>query len=272
MKLAISNIAWDLGEERTVGSRLRGWGIAGVEVAPSRVWPDLAAVSDSEVASYRAFWLDHDMVIPSMQALLYGRPDLTIFHDASTRARTLAYLHHAVRIGALLGAKVLVFGSPRNRQRGDMRDDVASAIAVDFFTTLGDQAVDAGVAIALEANPLEYGCDFLMTNVEVAAFVRTLDHPGIVHHVDLGGTILAGELPGEIVRDAWPVAHVHASEPHLASFGTHDHEHAHRALAGALTTAGYSRWVSIEMRRDPSDPVGAVERAAGFAATVYRCT
>lgn len=263
----MSNIAWTVAEERAVAPRLHAWGVDGVEVAPSRHWPDLSTVSDRDVASYRNFWLDHGLVVSSMQALLYGRPDLTMFEDAATRERTLAYLRHAVRIGSGLRAQVLVFGSPRNRRRGDLPTPGALGIATDFFRSLGDYAVDRGVTIGIEANPTEYDCDFLTTNAEVTTFVTRVGHPGIVHHVDVGGTILTNEALDLVVRDACPLAHVHASEPHLSGLG--QHETAHRTMAAALAGVGYANWVSIEMRRDEGDPVRAVEDAIRLAAAVY---
>jgi D-psicose/D-tagatose/L-ribulose 3-epimerase len=48
------------------------------------------------------------------QALLFGRRDLTLFDDADTRQRTLDYLCIMVRVCARLGARALVFGSPKN--------------------------------------------------------------------------------------------------------------------------------------------------------------
>lgn len=263
----MSNIAWTVDEERAMALQLRAWGADGVEVAPSRHWPDLSTVSDQDVASYRGFWREHGLVVSSMQALLYGRPDLTMFQDAATRARTLAYLCHAARIGAGLGAQVLVFGSPRNRRRGDVGHAEAVGIATDFFRRLGDHAVDQGVTIGLEANPTAYDCDFLTTNAEATSFVTAVGHPGIVHHIDVGGTILMNESIDVVVRDACPVAHVHASEPHLTELGRH--ETAHRSIAAALAGVGYNKWVSIEMRRDAGDPAGAVERAIRLAAALY---
>lgn len=267
VRLAMSNIAWTVDEERAIALRLRALGVDGVEVAPSRHWPDLSTVSDRDVALYRNFWLEHGLVISSMQALLYGRPKLTMFQDAATRDRTLAYLRHAVRIGSGLGAQVLVFGSPGNRRRGDVRNTDAFAIATDFFRTLGDDAVDHGVTVGIEANPTEYDCDFLTTNAEVTTFVTSVGHPGIVHHIDVGGTILTNEPLDVVVRDACPVAHVHASEPYLTGLGRH--KTAHCAMAAALVGVGYSNWVSIEMRRDEGNPVGAVEDAIRLAAAVY---
>lgn len=267
MKRAISNIAWSLEEEASVAGKLATWGAQAVEVAPTRTWPDLASAPPPEVKRYRQFWADHGLEISSMQALLYGQPDLHVFGNQAEQGRTLDYLNHALDIGAELGADVLVFGSPKNRKRGDRSDREVQDQATQFFHELGERAAERGVRIGLEANPVDYHCDFLTDHEQVAAFVGALAHPGVVHHLDLGGAILAGDDLAACVERAHPMAHVHLSEPFLNGVGAHQDEH--RALAQALATAGYARWISIETRRDEEDPLGRVEKALAFVAEVY---
>jgi len=267
MKLTVSNIAWSVEEEDAVARDLREWGAAGVEVAPTRIWPDLSQAPAREVAAYRAFWEDHGLRVSSMQALLYGQPELRIFEGPEVRDATLAYLEHALEIGAILGAGVLVFGSPKNRQRGDLDPEPAHAVALEFFRRLGVRAQAHGVAIGLEANPTDYQCDFLTTHGELSAFVRAVDHPGVAHHLDLGGALLCGDDEAEAVAGGWPLSHVHLSEPFLNGIGRHPE--AHDRLAHALRAKGYSGWISIESRRDEADALGRVEQAVAFVTERY---
>ena len=167
-----------------------------------------------------------------------------------------------------MGSGVLVFGSPRNRRRGSLAADRAAEIAIPFFRALGDLARDHGVAVGLEANPVEYGCDFLTRHAEVQAFVERLGHPAIVHHVDLGGVALAGEDPVGVIEAAVPLRHLHASTPHLAP------PDPNSPLLGAavdtLARTGYDGWISIEMRRQAVDPVGAVLDAVRAIQAAFR--
>ena len=39
MKLAISNIAWDRHDDLTIFEMLRKFGVQGVEIAPTKIWP-----------------------------------------------------------------------------------------------------------------------------------------------------------------------------------------------------------------------------------------
>jgi sugar phosphate isomerase/epimerase len=218
-----------------------------VELAPTKVWSQPLTVSDREVAEYRRFWDSHGIQIVAMQALLFGRPDLQVFGDASIQAATLAHVGGMCRMAQRLGARVLVFGSPKNRLRGDLDANTALRTATDFFRRLGDIAEQHNVLIGIESNPTVYGCDFLTTGIEAARFVEHVGHPAIALHLDTACLALSGESPGPLLRSYGRfVRHIHISEPRLQPIhaSTLDHSMFSREIVGS----GYGRWLSIEMQ------------------------
>ena len=57
--------------------------------------------------------------------------------------------------------------------RGAVSPVDALSIAVDFFSaTLGEHAAARDVTLCIEANPPEYGCDFVTTTAEGRRAVR----------------------------------------------------------------------------------------------------
>jgi len=120
MKLAVSNIAWPMEHDAAVADVLRGLGVTGIEVAPTKVWPRPLEATDAEIDAYRRFWDDRGIAIAAAQSLLFGRPDLTLFESDDTQRRTLEYLTGIIRLCGRLGAGALVFGSPKNRRVGSM--------------------------------------------------------------------------------------------------------------------------------------------------------
>src|SRR4051812_46579534 len=113
MRLAISNIAWPSGDDAVVAPLLVEHGAEGVELAPTKVWPRPLEASAAEVRAYRAWWERRGLRLVALQALLFGRPDLTLFGDPATRRRTVDYLKGMISLAAALGAGPLVFGAPR---------------------------------------------------------------------------------------------------------------------------------------------------------------
>ena len=118
LRLAVSNIAWNADEDDAIGLLLQSEGVAGVEIAPTKWRERPLDATAREIADYRRAWEERGLRIVSMQSLLFGRPDLQLFGDTRTSAQpTFSYGRSS--FGANLGAHALVFGSPRNRVRGD---------------------------------------------------------------------------------------------------------------------------------------------------------
>src|SRR5262249_4645068 len=162
---------------------------SGVEIAPTK-WRDKPLdATASEIARYRQSWEDRELRIVSLQALLFGRPDLELF--GATRSELRDYLLRLIELGAGLGAHALGFGSPKNRLRGSLALPDAIASATEFFQEIGDFAADHGVTIAIEANPPEYGCDFITRIDEAVALCRAIGSAGIGVNGDLGGMTMS---------------------------------------------------------------------------------
>ena len=246
--LAVSNIAWPADAESNAEAAriLLDGGATGVEVAPSLL-PGYAS-GQQTVAEIRSRWEDLGLPVVALQALLFNRPHLQLFGSDAGRAALMAHLDSMAALAEGLGARVLVFGSPKNRLKGSLTETEALDQAVPFFRELGTRAEDRGVLFGMEANPAEYGCDWLTTLAEANALVAAVASPGIALHGDAGGLILSGHVPPGQPLD---LVHHHASEPHLATLTDRP---CHHALASWLQASHYRGWISIEMRQPPQTP------------------
>lgn len=268
MRLAVSNIAWDAPEQAAVLDLLGSRAVRGIELAPTKLWPEWRGASPEAARTARAELAEGGFSVPALQAILYGRPELQVFGTGTEQRRALLdHLEHVAAIAQALGAPVLVFGSPKNRDRGTLEPKEAFSAAVDFFREAAEVCAGAGARLCIEPNPPAYACNFATTWREAAALAREVDHPGFGLHLDTGCIHLAGDDPGEaIVECADILAHFHISEPHLSDFSAPaiDHGRAGRALAGS----GYPGWVSIEMRRS-DDPLASIAQAVDAALRWY---
>lgn len=247
MKLGVSNIAWPADLELQAAGVLQRLGVTGVEIAPTTVWPAPLEAAADDIARYRRFWNDRGIEIIALQALLFGREDLTLFGSAAARAETVVYLSATIRLCAELGGRALVFGSPRNRDRGDLTDAEANRIAAAFFDELGSRAADEGVTFCIEPNPPSYHCNFITSSGQAVELVRQVDNPGFRVHLDTGGMTLGGEPVEQSVAAALPwCRHFHVSEPQLRPIGTAGVDH--RLFGATLRRLRYRHWISIEMR------------------------
>lgn len=269
MRLAISNIAWPAEAEAMVAGCLAGMGAQGVEVAPTKVWPRPLQATDAEVSAYRSFWERAGLPIVALQALLFERPALRLFADPGQRAEMLEYLTGMIRLAARLGASTLVFGSPKNRARGDLSPAQAAELAVPFFRELGRIASAEHTDFCIEPNPTAYGCDFITSAGEGIDLVNAVDQPGFGLHLDAAGMKLSEDPPAEVFLEAKPRwRHFHVSEPFLNPVGQRGMDHG--PYAAALRQSKYDRWISIEMKV-PQDgfKLGDVEHALHHVRSTY---
>lgn len=272
MRLSISNIAWDVVEDEPVSALLNKYRVDAIDIAPGKYFPQPTQTTDCEIANVKAWWSSRGIEIVGMQALLFGTTGLNVFGDASTQLGLLAHLDSVCRIGAGLGARKLVFGSPRNRDRSGLTDEQVQSIATAFFRRLGMIAERHNVVVCLEPNPTHYGANFMTTTAETAQVVREVHHPSIQMQFDSGAITLNREhVEAELSMCANLISHIHASEPDLVPLGDHgaDHHAIHEVLARFLP----SHVVTIEMLATQNEPhLDAIERALKYAVQCYRPT
>jgi D-psicose/D-tagatose/L-ribulose 3-epimerase len=269
VKLAFSNLAWSAEDDAVLLPELPGLGFGALEVAPTRLWYDPLAQDADEVAAVRAGIEATGLRIVALQSLLFQRPELQLFGTAEAREGLHDHLVGMTRLASGLGATRLVFGSPGNRRRGDLPVEQADEIAVEVFSRLGAAAADLGVCFCIEANPVDYKCDYLTDAGASTAFVRAVDSPGVRLHLDTACMTLAGDDAAERIRDGADVlAHVHLSAPQLGAVGP-DGPVEHDVVADALRAASYEGHVSVEMLPRTDDVTEAVRRTADFVRKTY---
>jgi len=270
VRLAISNIAWDIAEDTSVAKLLSKFGVDAIDVAPGKYFPDPANAKDEEIENVRRWWADHGIEITGMQALLFGTTGLNVFGESKSQEAMLEHLRAVCRIGAGLGATRLVFGSPKNRDRSGLSDAQALEQAVSFFRRLGTTAREHGVIACLEPNPARYGANFMTTSDETAHVVAAVGHGAIRMQFDTGALTINGESPEDVLESsAGLIGHVHASEPDLVPLGDGgtDHRLMHKALQQHLP----DHVVSIEMVATKEEPhLHSIERALTCAVECYR--
>lgn len=273
MTPAMSNIAWAPDERHEAYAILAEAGFGGLEIAPGLFFhaaDEPFAPSEPVAAAALGEIADAGLTLVSMQSLLFGVNGAALFEGEERRAALVAGMERAIRLAGRFAIPNLVFGSPLQRC---VPEGMAMARALDeaaeVFRRLGDAAMAAGTRVAIEANPAAYGTNFLNTLDEALAFVTAVGHPAIVPHLDVGAMHMNGdfaELPARLPALAPHLAHVHVSEPGLAPAPA-DPALLIPVLAG-LAAAGYTRAVSIEMKR-ASDGLAAVRRAvSGLRAAV----
>ena len=266
--LAISNIAWDTAIDLDVAEILRKLEVNCIDIAPGKYFADFASTADDSVLKVRQWWLDRGISIIGMQSLLFGTQGLNLFGSQDVQKKMLDHLAHVCRIGSLLGAKKLVFGSPKNRDREGLQESQTNQIALNFFYQLGEIAKEHGVDICLEPNPPCYGANFLTKTLDTFHFVSKLSHPNIKMQLDTGAFFINEESFSLLGMIRNQIGHIHISEPNLSVLGTEFVDHM--TMGARLKEVCPLIPRTIEMlNKNPASSISSIEQAINLAKRYY---
>jgi D-psicose/D-tagatose/L-ribulose 3-epimerase len=269
MKITISNIAWETNEDFRILSLLKKYEIRGIEVAPTKIWSDPTNESPEVIKEYKKYWKKNGIEISSLQSILFGHPEMNIFTTQQSRQQMLRYIEKMIQVSAFLGAKIMVFGSPKNRDRKGMKIDEALEISAEFFYKIGEKAKLHGIFFCIEPNPRQYGTDFVNNTNEAIEVIKLVNHPYFRLHLDSGALTVNQEDYEEAITQGFQLMkHFHISERNLLPIGTTEVDHA--KIAAILRKLHYKRWVSIEMLPGNSmQYADQVEAALKMVKTAY---
>ena len=242
VKLSISNIAWGTESDARILPLLHKHGFTGLEIAPTRVFPDSPYCHLQEAKEWRDSIVElYHLEISSMQSIWYGHKE-KLFGTKSERKILLDYTKQAVDFAEVVGCQNLVFGSPVNRDT----DSISKAypIAVEFFRELGQYALEHHTVISIEPNPVIYKTHFINTTEQAAELVDKVDSEGIRVNVDLGTILNNEEDIRYLLQIPEYINHIHISEPGLKMI---EKRNLHRSLFQILKKINYQYYVSIEM-------------------------
>jgi D-psicose/D-tagatose/L-ribulose 3-epimerase len=268
VNLVVSNIAWLPDEDAVAFDILHALGVSLLELAPSRTWTDPSGASVADAQHYQEELRTAGFSVAAFQAILFGKPELTIFEGPEPRRKCVDYLVHIAQLAAACGARPLVFGAPKNRRVPEgMPLEEADRIALEFFGELARRVTDLRVSFCLEPNPTGYGCNYLTHVADAARIVRQVNSPGLRLQIDAGELAMNGEAVEQVIKEqADIIGHVHISQAMLAGFEKPWEGHA--VLARMLAQINYELLLSIEMKR-PVDGLAGVRHAIEFTRECY---
>ena len=268
MRISISNIAWDIHEDAAVSEILQSHNVDAIDIAPGKYLKKFPSFNKNKILQIRKWWASKGIEIIGMQSLLFGVKDVSLFENEELRENMFDVLTQIIIVGQLFGAKKLVFGSPKNRQKGILNNKEANDIARDFFLRLAEKAELHGVTLCIEPNPVEYGCDYITSSRQAIELVNEIDHPAVKIQLDTGACILNYESIDDIVAglDSY-IGHIHISEPNLVEIGSLNTDHSH--ISELLHKHSCNKPITIEMLTKKSERLEQINRSVSYVSEVY---
>jgi len=267
MKIAVCNElfeGWDIAKVFDYAAQI---GYDGVELAPFTLGETAADISHAERKRIREAAVNAGVEIAGLHWLLVKPPGLYINHpDAGIRKKTQNYLNELIDLCADLGGRVLVHGSPQQRNVKDSWDaGEAWRHARETFEICGEAAGARGVFYCLEALTTA-DTNFINNIDEALQMVDEVDHPNFQIMLDCRSNYAGAgsDLPAvlENALATGKLRHVHVNDPNGRGPGFGNLQFA--PLLKILHEADYSGYISVEVFDFKPDPQTIAARSIGY--------
>ena len=267
MKIAICNElfeGWDIEKVFDYAAQL---GYDGVELAPFTLGETAADISAAERKRIRHAAEKAGIEIAGLHWLLVQPKGLYINHpDINVRKTTQNYLKELIDLCGDLGGRVVVHGSPQQRNIKEGWDPADTwKLAQETFQICAEAAQAQDVFYCLEALTTA-DTNFINTIDEALQMVDEIDHPNFQTMLDCRSIHASAqsELP-HVLKAALhtgKLKHVHVNDPNGRGPGFGDLQFT--PLLKILQDADYPGYISVEVFDFKPDPQTIAGRSLGY--------
>jgi sugar phosphate isomerase/epimerase len=247
MKFAICNetfVDWPFDKAFSLA---REAGYTGIEIAPFTMSTDVRQISTKQRDEVRRQAETAELELIGLHWLLAKTEGFYLTTpDKTVRQATGDYLGDLARLCRDLGGRVMVLGSPKQRNLlPGVSHEQAMELAADCLRSAVPVLEECNVTIAVEPlGPMDG--DFLTTADQGVQLLEMIGSPHCRLHLDVKA--MASEttpIPALIEGHAGLLEHFHANDPNLKGPGMGDMDFL--PVFQALAKIDYRGWVSVEV-------------------------
>lgn len=239
-------------------------GYDGLEIAPFTLAPHVTDISDTVRKAIVAKAGEVDLEILGIHWVLVGPEGLHINHpDPAIRDRTVRYLVDLVHFCGDVGGKMLIFGSPKQR---NVHESLTYDQAFDYTAAAFERAlptcVERNVTICME--PLTHlETNFCQSAEETVRLIERVNHPNFRLLLDTKAMTYEKESRAATIRKYGRyLAHYHANDENLEGPGWGTVDFA--PIFDALTSIHYEGYVSVEVFKFDPGPEAIATRSLEY--------
>ncbi len=251
----------------------RALGYMGLELALGSLCGRPHELTDAAVFEMRRTVEDHELEVTGLHWLLSPYPDLSVT-DPAKSPETRVILRRLIEICALFGGRVLVHGSPAQRQavEGEGLEQTSDRLA-EFFAPIAKASEAAGVTYCIE--PLSPGeTSVINTVAEGVALVDKIGSPAFRTMLDTSAAGQAESKPVADVLRRWlpdgRLAHVQVNDTNRGAPGMGDDPFWD--IAAAIRDCNWPYPISVEPFRTCIDGVTTAAIGAATMRTAWRAS
>jgi sugar phosphate isomerase/epimerase len=264
MRFAICNEifqGWKIDEAMRYAAQA---GYDGIEIAPFTIAKMVTDISASQRQEIREEAARQHIEICGIHWVLVQTEGIYLNHpDAAIRSRTKKYFCDLVDFCADLGGKIIVVGSPKQRNvLPEITFQQAWDLATETFVDSIKRAEDRRVTICFEPlAPSE--TNFINTAAEAIRFAQQFNSPAMKIILDVKAMCSEAKPIPQIIRESAPhFAHFHANDKNLKGPGFGEVDFA--PIFAALKETGFDRYVSVEVFKFEEGPQTIADKSLAY--------
>lgn len=162
----------------------------------------------------------YDLKISSVQSIFH-ETNLNIF-DKNNKKEIIKHLHRVINICNILNVPNIIFGSPKNRQKGQLNKKEADKIFTKILIDISKKLYQKKINFCIEPNARYYGCDYLFKYKQVLNFVKRLNLNNIFINFDTGNAQLENDF---ILKNTQYIKNFQLSEKDLNELNIKNKRH-----------------------------------------------
>lgn len=244
-------------------------GYDGIEIAPFTLAKYVTEIPAAERRRIREAAARLELEISGIHWVLVQAEGMYLNHtDADVRARTAQYFCELVDFCADLGGKVIVVGSPKQRDlMPGVSYDQAWQWATETFRRSVQRAGERGITICFEPlAPTE--TNFINTAAEAIRFARQFESPAMKIILDVKAMCSESKPIPQIIHESrGEFAYFHANDRNLKGPGFGDVDFV--PIAAALHEAGYDGYASVEVFKFEEGAEAIATRSIDYLKRVF---
>ena len=254
MKFAICNETYQGWTLEKTCEHIAQCGYDGVEMAPFTMDNDPRQLTEQQATDAGKIIAAAGLEMVGLHWLLVKPEGLHLTTpDKAIREETVEFAKHLARLCAAMGGKVMVWGSPKQRDVSEGQDyEEAFANAAEGLQQVSEAAGALGVTLAME--PLSTAeTNFLTSAEETVRLIEAVNHPACQLHLDVKAMSSEAKPIEQVIRENKKHAvHFHANDANLRGPGFGDIDFG--PIAEALRAIDYEGYVSVEVFDYSPDP------------------
>lgn len=264
MKFAICNETFQDWPHEKAFAFAAQTGYQGLEIAPFTLAPTAGQVTAAERAALRSLADKHELEIIGLHWLLAKTNGFYLTTpDETVRQKTAGYLGELAHLCHDLGGKVMVLGSPQQRNLlPGISHEQALDHAADVLRQVAPTLESLNVTIAVEPLGPKEG-DFLNTAALGADLCQRVASPFVRLHLDVKAmSTESTPIPTIIRQQKQLLEHFHANDPNMRGPGMGEMDFL--PILAALAEVDYRGWVSVEIFDYAPGPEALAEESIDY--------